>query len=326
MTQEKEKQIQRILSMYERLKKGEPIVKREEATNFKISEKSIQRDLDSIRAFIETSGANKYITYDRAQKAYVYETEQPTSLTTEEIFAVLKVIIESRAFPKQEMDSIVEKLMELAKKDDQPLIKLMMVNEKHYYTELNHKKDLLERLWQLTLAIHSKKVIEMDYKRENSAASTRKVKPVAIIFSEYYFYLIAYPEKSDYDYPIVYRVDRIEHFQQTAQTFKVPYHERFQEGEFRKRVQFMYTGELLTVKFRFTGKSPQAMLDRLPTAKIIQQDDTGMTIEAEVFGKGIKMWLLSQGEYIEVLEPREFREEMEESVRAMLSKYAGVLQ
>ncbi|MER1985194.1 MAG: WYL domain-containing protein [Solibacillus sp.] len=326
MTQEKEKQIQRILSMYERLKKGEPIVKREEATNFKISEKSIQRDLDSIRAFIETSGANEYITYDRAQKAYVFETEQPTSLTTEEIFAVLKVIIESRAFPKHEMDSIVEKLMELAKKDDQPLIKLMMVNEKHYYTELNHKKDLLERLWQLTSAIHSKKVIEMDYKRENSTASTRKVKPVAIIFSEYYFYLIAYPEKSDYDYPIVYRVDRIEHFQQTAQTFKMPYHERFQEGEFRKRVQFMYTGELLTVKFRFTGKSPQAMLDRLPTAKIIQQDDTGMTIEAEVFGKGIKMWLLSQGEYIEVLEPREFREEMEESVRAMLSKYAGVLQ
>lgn len=119
------------------------------------------------------SGVNEYITYDRAQKTYVYVTEQPTLLTTKEIFAVLKVIIESRAFPKHEMDSIVEKLMELAKKDDQPLIKLMMVNKKHYYAELNHKKDLLERLWQLTLAIHSKKVIEMKYKRENSAATNR---------------------------------------------------------------------------------------------------------------------------------------------------------
>lgn len=327
MVQEKESQIQRILSMYDRLKRGEPIVKHEEAANFHISEKSIQRDIDSIRAFIGTNDAEESVTYDRARKAYVFNTERPSSLTTEEIFAVLKVIIESRAFPKTEMDSIVKKLLELAKKDDQPLIKNMMVNEKHFYAELSHKKDLLMLLWQLTKAIHSKKVIDMQYKRElEETANTRKVKPVAIIFSEYYFYLIAYPVKKGFDYPTVYRVDRIASFEETAQTFKVPYHERFQEGEFRKRVQFMYTGELLKLKFRFTGMSPQAVLDRLPTATIIERDADGLTMEAEVFGKGIKMWLLSQGENIEVLEPQEFREEMEASVRAMLAKYAGVLQ
>ena len=57
----------------------------------------------------------------------------------------------------------------------------------------------------------------------------------------------------------------------------------------------MYTGELLNVKFKFTGTSPQAVLDRLPTAKIVNQLDNGLIFEAEVFGKGIKMWLLSQG-------------------------------
>ena len=88
----------------------------------------------------------------------------------------------------------------------------MMANEKHLYVELNHKKDLLDTLWQLSLAIQSKKVITMHYKREfDEQANERKVKPVGIIFSEYY--LIAYPVNTDFDYPTIYRVDRIEQFQ-----------------------------------------------------------------------------------------------------------------
>ncbi len=198
----------------------------------------------------------------------------------------------------------------------------MMANEKHLYVELNHKKDLLNTLWQLSLAIQSKKVITMHYKREfDEQANERKVKPVGIIFSEYYFYLIAYPMNTDFDYPTIYRADRIEKFEQTPTSFKVPYHERFQEGEFRKRVQFMYTGALLNVKFKFTGPSPQAVLDRLPTAKIVKKLDDGLIFEAEVFGKGIKMWLLSQGACIEVLEPASFRQEIVDSVRKMNNMY-----
>ena len=78
--------------------------------------------------------------------------------------------------------------------------------------------------------------------------------------------------------------------------FKLPYSDRFQEGEFRKRIQFMHAGELMTITFRFTGPSPQAVLDRLPTARIIvSESEQGIVFEAEVYGHGIKMWLLSQG-------------------------------
>ena len=59
MSQEKEKQIHRILSMYDRLKNGEMIVKKEEAIRYQVSEKSIQRDIDSIRAFLETEKSNE---------------------------------------------------------------------------------------------------------------------------------------------------------------------------------------------------------------------------------------------------------------------------
>lgn len=325
MSQEKEPQIHRILSMYERLMNGETLIKKEEAARFQISEKSIQRDIGSIRNFLELEKSNEYVDYDHSKKAYVLETKTPSWLRNEEIFAILKVLIESRAFPKGEMDSLIDKLTHLAKKGDQTLIKQMMANEKYLYVELVHQKELLDVLWQLSLAIQAKKVITMHYKREfDEQASERNVKPVGIIFSEYYFYLIAYPIGKDFDYPTIYRIDRIERFEQTSITFRVPYHERFQEGEFRKRVQFMYTGELINVRFKFTGPSKQSVLDRLPTAKVVEKLDDGLIFEAEVFGKGIKMWLLSQGEFVEVLGPESFRNEFTIIHKKIKQKYSEI--
>lgn len=96
-------------------------------------------------------------------------------------------------------------------------------------------------------------------------------------------------------------MDRIASFEQMPEHFRIPHLERFQEGEFRKRVQFMYGGELRMVKFRYSGQSIEAVLDRLPTAEILEQDENGWVVSAEVYGDGIEMWLRSQGSYVEVL-------------------------
>ena len=80
--------------------------------------------------------------------------------------------------------------------------------------------------------------------------------------------------------------------------FHQPYISRFEEGEFRKRIQFMYGGKLQKVKFKYSGTDVDAVLDRLPTAKIINEENGGYVIVAEVFGKGIDMWLRSQSDYV----------------------------
>lgn len=77
MSSEKESQIYSVLSMYERLKNGEKISKKEEAARFHTSEKSIQRDLRSIRNFIEVENTNEYLEYDRSSKAYALNTMSP---------------------------------------------------------------------------------------------------------------------------------------------------------------------------------------------------------------------------------------------------------
>ena len=44
-----------------------------------------------------------------------------------------------------------------------------------------------------------------------------------------------------------------------------------------------------------------SILDRLPTAVIESENNGTYVIRAEVFGKGIEMWLRSQGENVRVL-------------------------
>lgn len=72
----------------------------------------------------------------------------------------------------------------------------------------------------------------------------------------------------------------------------------------------MYTGKLTTITFKFGGDSVEAILDRLPTAKKLKMDGKASIIQAEVHWEGVKRWLLSQGDCIEVLRPQKYREEM----------------
>lgn len=180
--------------------------------------------------------------------------------------------------------------------------------------EPRHKTRFLDMMWEIGQAVKNCRYIEMDYLRtKDKAVVKRRVKPVAIMFSEYYFYLTAFIDdeevKKDFDvindsFPTIYRIDRIQNLQVLDEKFHIPYSSRFEEGEFRKRVQFMYGGKLQKIKFRYFGCDIDAVLDRLPTAEILAEDEGVYTVSAEVFGKGIEMWLRSQGDLVEVMKER----------------------
>ena len=64
----------------------------------------------------------------------------------------------------------------------------------------------------------------------------------------------------------------------------------------------MYGGKLQKIKFKYFGNDIDSILDRLPTARILNEEQGMFTVSAEVFGKGIEMWIRSQGELIEMIE------------------------
>ena len=300
----------RLLEIYTRLVHGDVLSKATLSMKYHVSERSIQRDMESLRAFVTHQGIGQDVVYDYKQKGYRLIQTNPKGLTNDEILAVCKILLESRSLRRDEMLPILDKLVECAvPAQNQKLIDDLILNETFHYIPPHHDKRILHNLWALGEAVRHQQVLEIEYERmKDHELVKRRVHPVGIMFSEYYFYLTAFLEdKSHFEnpgdlFPTIYRIDRIASFQVLDEHFRVPYRDRFEEGEFRKRVQFMYGGQLQHIKFRYTGPSIEAVLDRLPTAKIVEEDENGWTVEAEVFGKGIEMWVRSQGEYISYVE------------------------
>lgn len=310
-------QIERILGIYTKLINGYIIYKAQEAERYGVNERTIQRDIDEIRNHLENeaedAGFINSIVYDRIKKGYRLEQIYKMKLTNSEVLAVCKILLDSRAFTKEEIIGMLDRLVTCCvTKSNQRLVMDLIKNEKYHYVEPRHKKVFIDDMWTIGQAIRECHFLEIDYKRaKDKVVVKRKVKPVAIIFSEYYFYLTAFIDgeeiKQYFDvindsFPTIYRIDRIEKLKVLDDRFHIPYSSRFEEGEFRKRIQFMYGGKLRTVKFNYLGTDVNAVLDRLPTAEVLEETDGIYTISAEVFGKGIDMWLRSQGEMVKVIE------------------------
>lgn len=337
MEVEKQHKSARILEMYVRLCEGKTIHKKEEAVRFGVDERSVQRDIDDIRAFLcDRSESNivdtREIVYDRAKEGFVMTGAEASMMTNSEILAVSKILLESRAFTKRELQVILDKLVEgCVPHKNMKIVCDLIANEKYHYVELNHKEYIQDKLWSIGTDIHEHNLVSLRYARANAPRESikRVVEPIAILFSEYYFYLNAFIVEKDgygkyvhkYDYPTIFRIDRIKDYRQLEEKFRVSYANRFEEGEFRKRIQFMYAGRLMSIKLKYYGNNPEPILDRLPTARITEQYEDECTIEAEVYGKGIIMWLLSQGSSVEVVKPNSLRDEMKGTLLQMLERY-----
>lgn len=314
----KSDKIERILHIYNKLINGDIVNKSQEAMLFSVNERSIQRDIDDIRTYLDDEGSRtgflNTVIYDREKRGYRLEQIYRMKLSNGEVLALCKILLDSRAFVKEDMTGMLDKLISnCVPKTNQQLVQDLIRNEEFHYVEPRHKSRFIDTIWELGQACHSGNIIEINYRRiKDKSIVTRRLKPVAIMFSEYYFYLTAFIddpgvlsdfEEKDDPFPTIYRIDRIQKLTVTDQKFHIPYRDRFEEGEFRKRIQFMYGGRLQRVKFLYKGPDIDAVLDRLPTAQVLDYDEENhvYTVSAEVFGKGIDMWFRSQGDYVEVL-------------------------
>ena len=287
----------RLLQLYDDLLSGQGISKRDAAICFGVNERSIQRDISVLRSYFDRQSPPADINYFPKERRYRLVSKHSPFLTCGEMLTVCKILLESRSLSKEELEPILDKLLAgCTPPKDRKILSQIMANERLYYIPPHHGKLLSERLWQLGQAIQSQSVIQITYHTQTGEQKNRRLEPVGLMFSEFYFYLTAYIEYIDKPahfevaddlYPTIYRVDRIEAVEVLNDHFSIPYKQRFSEGEFRKRVQFMYGGRLQTVHFTYSGPLVEAVLDRLPTAEILSEKEGMFEIRAEMFGKGI---------------------------------------
>ena len=317
----KKDKVSRVLALYSQLLAGRTVQKSETAQYYGVNERSIQRDIEDIRLFCRDGMALRDgvvcdVIYDTTEKGYRMEGGQLPKLSNSEVLALCKILLDSRAFVKTEMADMLHKVIACCvPESNQALITKLVNNETFHYVEPRHRTSFLDTMWQLGEAIQQHRYVTVTYGRiKDRKVVERRLKPLALLFSEYYFYLIAFIDdgniKKIYEgardmTPTIYRLDRIKNLTVEKDIFRIPYNRRFQEGEFRKRVQFMYGGPLQRVTFTYTGSDIDAVLDRLPTAKILSEENGTYRIEAEVYGKGVEMWLRSQGKYVRDVEIKE---------------------
>ena len=253
----------RLLQMFDRLQRGSGISTKALQQEFGITAKSVQRDIGELRVYIAeayTPSVYGNIEYNRIRKEYYWRNRSDMLLHEKEILLLVTILLESRGLTKEELNRLVDKMLVQCSPESEKHIRSLLKNELFLYKQTENAHTVKDLLWQLSEAKQQQRYVLLEYKRVGARAyESIKVKPLGIMFSEMYFYLLAQVEESA---PIAFRLDRI--------------------GE--------------------------------------------CSLLAEVYTRGAKMWFLSQAEFLEVLEPADFRQEMQETISRMLGNYQEQVQ
>jgi len=320
---EDNKSKERLLEIFFKAVKGNKISVKELALNYGLSNKTISRDISYLNKFLSNHRdlvGYSELEYSHKDKSYTLQLD--FFLSNKELFAITKIILGSRSLSKMEVLEIISKLKKLTAISDRKMLDDIVGKELYHYKEVKHDcKSVIDNLWEIINAIEQNNEITIEYYKMDRKSIARRIKPIAILFSEYYFYLIAFHVEDDSFQPIYYRVDRIVNIIKHKMKFSIEESYKIDEGEIKNKVQFMFPGKCQKVRFEFSGPSVQAILDRLPTAKIVETMGKTYLIEAEVFGDGIKMFLLSQGSWVKVVSPPKFVEDMRCELKNMIEKY-----
>ena len=313
----------RVLEIFFRSLRGEDISVSTLANEYGVSTKSISRSINDLKAFLADHRdlvGNTELEYSYADKCYRLYMDE--FLSNKELFALIEVMIGARAFSKPELLTLIDKLKRFTTPEDRPKLNNLIRKELYHYPEVKHDcKSVQETLWQLIDCITEKREISIEYYRTDRKWVTHRIRPASVMFSDYYFYLIAFITEGTLDKPLYFRVDRIKHITEHRKKFTDMEAPEFDEGLLRQRSLFMWPGKLRTIRFEFTGSAIQAILDKLPTARVIERSGRTYTVEADVYGDGIKMWLLSQGRRIKVISPDDLVQEMEKEIELMAKQY-----
>lgn len=133
MEYEADKRSYRVLKLFETLQKlgqGAALDRKEFAKEMGVSERSVQRDIRTINEYLSDCENSSEIVYDRQRNGYRLCREDTCFLDKGEILAICKILIESRAFSKAELKSLLNRLLHsMISKDTQKEIENYIRNE-----------------------------------------------------------------------------------------------------------------------------------------------------------------------------------------------------
>ena len=295
------------------------------AQKYGVTEKTIGRDINVIRAFLSENReqvGNVEAPYDTKEKRY--RLNRLEGLSSQELLIILKILVGSRALDKESLREAMDRLMICANNTGQEIFRDFCKIELDYYRGVQKEDgaDIPGFVWKLEKAIQSGKSICIVYEKLEGGCVDRNLYPISVVFSNFYFYLLACRSDIEESAVIYYRVDRMKEIREGKERIPVSLEKRHRLDGARLYNQKMFMGKRTRIRFCYTGPSLQAVLDRFPTAEVIHQDDTGAEISAMVeYSRGTIMELLLQGSWVKALGPEKLVEDMKKELQKIGALY-----
>ena len=102
----------RVLAIYSRLVGGAVLNKADLAQQFHVTQRSIQRDIESLRCFFAEQELPQDIVYDKRSRGYRLIDNAQKKLSNSEVLAVCKILLESRSMVTDEMMPLLDRLID----------------------------------------------------------------------------------------------------------------------------------------------------------------------------------------------------------------------
>jgi len=284
-----------LLDIIKRLYLGEKLTTKNIANDYEVSVRTAQRYIK----YLESAGFNI-----QREGMYYYLTTIVDE-NQEVLFETIEAIIKNAGLEK----------------DIMPLLKKLKIINKEsvFYSKLDIEKVDINLFSTLESAIREKKVVKIQYKKDNKIL-TLTLKPLKITNFEGYWYLNALDMKNKY---ITLHLKSIQNVKIENKTFKVK-KDILKNLEKAVNIWFDPTKETIQVEL-FADEYATKYLERLPissTQKIIKNSDNTSTIYVEITDKmeilrKLLMWIPN----LVVIEPKWLKEEVDSMIDSYIEKF-----
>ena len=281
--------------------------------------KSIYRDIEALREF-----GLDVRTYQRAPVEYAVEDRD---FAFPELVLLVDAVQSSRFLTQRKSDALVRSVKKLASVRQRAMLdkrlhvegRIKMQNESVFYN-VDRIQEAIAKHRKVSFSYFKYDAAKRRVMQHGGARYTET--PVQLVYSDGYYYLVAYNEKHD-GFPH-YRVDRMDGIEVTDEpAFRSERVASFNVEEMESSAFGMYSGEPVTATFLVTDEAMGAVIDRFgeDVESVPRGDGTACVYARVVKSPAFFGWLAQFGDRVVVEKPASLAAEYREYLTGILAAY-----
>lgn len=286
------------------------ITARELADRFRVSTRTIYRDID----VLSEAGVPVYMNKGNGGGIYLLENYaiNRTLISAQESESLLLAVRTLQATQYPELDRVLEKLGAIFKGiSSQDWVEVdfsawgSAANEKNTFNDIRQ-------------ALMRRKVIHFQYVNAEGQKSIRHAEPEKLVFKDNAWYLVAFCRQRQEHR--IFRISRMKRLEILPEIFE-PKRAPSLDSETKDSSQ-----PLVKLKLRFQPKALNRLYDYFDDTHITQNEDNSFTLAVDLpDNEWVYGYILSFGDMVEVLEPEPVRTAIVERMKKALAIYHSQL-